>query len=83
MISCHEYDHIEIVCMYHYPVKLVLKSGETFSGVALDTKRNSNRNECIELGIENDSILVELDSIAVLEVCVKNPHFNVINLGSK
>ncbi|HAS6190527.1 TPA: transcriptional regulator [Vibrio vulnificus] len=83
MISCHEYDYIEIVCMYHYPVKLILKSGETYLGVALDTERNSARNECIKLGVENGSVLVELDSIAVLEACVKNPHLNVINFGSK
>ncbi|HFU74774.1 MAG TPA: transcriptional antiterminator, partial [Arcobacter sp.] len=27
MISCHQYDYIEIACMYHYPVALTLKSG--------------------------------------------------------
>lgn len=43
MISCEQYDYIEIVCLYHYPIELTMKSGERINGVALDTKRNDQK----------------------------------------
>lgn len=49
MISCNEYDYIEIVCLYRYPVRLTMKVGESIKGVALDTSRNESKNECIKL----------------------------------
>ncbi|ABZ77404.1 transcriptional antiterminator, Rof [Shewanella halifaxensis HAW-EB4] len=49
MISCNQYDYIEIVCLYRYPIALKLKSGETISGIALDTARDSKKRECIKL----------------------------------
>lgn len=83
MISCSEYDYIEIVCIYRYPVRLTLKSGEIIEAVALDTQRNSSRQECIKVGREDeDSMLIVLDSIVKMEVCVENPHFKEITFSS-
>ncbi|MUL09827.1 Rho-binding antiterminator [Aliivibrio fischeri] len=78
MISCNEYDYIEIVCLYRYPVKLTMKVGESIKGVALDTSRNESKNECIKLNTNETEILVELDGIAKLEVLVDNPHFSKV-----
>lgn len=75
MISCSDYDYIEIVCMHRYPVKLTLHSGEQIEGVALDTQRNQDKDECIKLSIAAQEQLVVLTGIAELEVCVDNPHF--------
>ncbi|MDD9197419.1 Rho-binding antiterminator [Aliivibrio sp. S3MY1] len=78
MISCNEYDYIEIVCLYRYPVKLTMKVGESIKGVALDTSRNESKNECIKLNTNETEILVELDGISKLEVLVDNPHFSKV-----
>ncbi|WP_246747355.1 Rho-binding antiterminator, partial [Vibrio cholerae] len=28
MVSCSQYDYIELACLFHLPVKLTMKSGE-------------------------------------------------------
>ncbi len=81
MISCSEYDYIEIVCMYRYPIKLTMKSGMAVEGMALDTQRNESREECIKVNVNGTENLVELDSISKLEVCVENPHFKEVSFG--
>ncbi|MGF1753779.1 Rho-binding antiterminator [Vibrio makurazakiensis] len=80
MISCNQYDYIEIVCLYHYPIKLTLKSGKIIECTAQDTKRNENREECILVSMESSSSqeLIILDEISVLEVAVSNPHFQKV-----
>ncbi|MEW6997451.1 Rho-binding antiterminator [Colwelliaceae bacterium BS250] len=78
MISCSEYDYIEIVCLFRYPVKLTMKVGESIKGVALDVLRNESRNECIKLNTHETDILVELDGISKLEVLIDNPHFTEV-----
>ncbi len=78
MISCNEYDYIEIVCLYRYPVRLTMEVGESIKGVALDTSRNESKNECIKLNTNETEILVELDGISKLEVLVDNPHFSEV-----
>ncbi len=75
MISCQQYDYIEIACMYHYPLRVVLKNGDSIEGKALDTKRNDTKQECIELQTEQGKSLAVLDEIKTLEVLIKNPHF--------
>ena len=75
MISCSDYDYIEIVCMQGYPIKLTLRSGEQVEGVALDTQRNQDKEECIKLSVSGQEQLVVLTGITELEVCVDNPHF--------
>lgn len=78
MISCNQHDYIEIVCMYHYPIKLTLKSGDIIEGVALDTHRNDQRDECIKIDIEGVEKLVVLEEIKMLEVMVENPHLQKV-----
>ncbi|MCG9544091.1 Rho-binding antiterminator [Vibrio sp. Isolate33] len=79
MISCNDYDYIEIVCMHRYPIKLTMKSGEPLTCVALDTKRNDAKEECIKVSVEGREELVVLTEISELEVCVDNPHFQHIS----
>ncbi len=82
MISCIEYDYIEFVCMYRYPIKLTMKSGLVFECTALDTQRNESRAECIRVRTDGIDSLVELSNITKLEVCVVNPHFDAVSLNS-
>ena len=79
MISCNEYDYIEIVCLYHYPIQITLKSKQVVECIALDTKRNEQSEECIEVSIGEDKQLIVLDELHELRVTVKNPHFQVIS----
>ncbi|MEG3693144.1 Rho-binding antiterminator [Vibrio coralliirubri] len=79
MISCNDYDYIEIVCMHRYPIKLTLKSGEQIECVGLDTQRNDSREECIKVSIQGGQQLVVLTQIATLDVCVDNPHFQHVS----
>lgn len=76
MISCNDYDYIEIVCLYRYPVRLTLKSGQIIEGKALDTARNQEKQEAIKLDQNGVEQLVVLDDLSLVEVLVDNPHFN-------
>ena len=78
MISCAEYDAIEIVCMYYYPIRLTLKSGEELECKAMDTQRNPDGEECIKVKTEGFDHLIVLASISILEICVENPHFKIV-----
>ncbi len=78
MISCNEYDYIEIACMYRYPIRLTLKSGKVMECKALDTSRNQNREECIKVEQQGLETLVELSQLCLLEVLVENPHFREV-----
>jgi Rho-binding antiterminator len=75
MITCEQHDYIEIVCTFHYPLKLLLQSGDEIECVALDTASDINKNECVKVKYQDKEMLVILDDIVKLEVLVKNPHF--------
>ena len=77
MISCSEYDYIEIVCLYRYRVRLTMKTGEIIDGIALDTKSN----ERLLLNINGLETLVDLNNISKLEVKVNNPHFTEVTFN--
>ena len=79
MISCNQYDYIEIVCMYRYPIRLHLKSGQQLECTAIDTKRNDRKDECIQVSIHDSHELVVLDDIVKLEVRIENPHFQQVS----
>ena len=79
MISCSQYDYIEIVCMFNYPIELTLKSGCVTAGTALDTAKNTQHQECIKVLVEQSEQLVVLDDISQLKVLVENPHFSRIS----
>ena len=86
MISCNDYDAIEIVCMHHYPIKIITKDDDIIECIALDTKINSTREECIQVKLKDDSNnpeqqetqLIVLSDIVTLTVCEENPHFQIV-----
>lgn len=75
MISCAQHDYVEIACMYKLRVILTLRSGEELEGVAMDTQRNQDREECLKLKTGNDDQLVVLDQICRMVAAESNPHF--------
>ncbi|WP_010556861.1 Rho-binding antiterminator [Pseudoalteromonas marina] len=79
MISCNHYDYIEIACMHHLSVELVLKNGDAICGVATDTKRNANRDECIVVNLNSELKIIVLTTISVLKALTHNPYFDNVN----
>ncbi|MCW8906857.1 MAG: Rho-binding antiterminator [Sedimenticola sp.] len=75
MISCAQHDYIEIACLYRIPVRLILRSGDEITGIALDTVRNGDRQECLKLQVGEDEQWVVLDRLQSMEAQVSNPHF--------
>ncbi len=78
MISCEQYDYIEIACMYHFKLIITLMSGDTITAIALDTKRNSENQECLVTQQVNQTALIVLDQVAAIEAVNTNPHFSKI-----
>ncbi|WP_413701297.1 Rho-binding antiterminator [Psychromonas sp. KJ10-10] len=75
MLTCNEYDVIELVCLFHYPIKLTMKQGEEISGIAVDTQPN----ERLKIEVDGVATLVSLNEIAKLQVCIDNPHIKELN----
>lgn len=82
MISCAQYDYIEIACLFHIPVRLLLKEGCVVEGVAMDTKRNDLGAECIALSVGSVQQLVVLDQVERMIAMVENPHFEEVRFSS-
>jgi len=82
VVSCDEYDYIEIACMYRYTVKLTMISGTVIEGVAMDTSRNQYGNECVVIYANKSNSLVELKVISKLEALTENSHFSEIVFGN-
>ncbi|WP_213999195.1 Rho-binding antiterminator [Arsukibacterium sp.] len=74
MLNCDLHDYVEIVCLYHYPLKLTLSSGEIVTGTADTTSYNDQRQECLVIIHADTKRLVLLDDIVLLQVTVANPH---------
>ncbi|RMJ04271.1 hypothetical protein DOQ08_01591 [Marinobacter litoralis] len=78
-MTCDQQDYIEIACMYRYPIKLVMTSGEVVEGVGVDTAYDERRDECIKVDSNGVVRLIPLDLISSLEVCVDNPNFQHVS----
>ncbi|MDN2663065.1 Rho-binding antiterminator [Psychromonas sp. 14N.309.X.WAT.B.A12] len=79
MLTCHQYDYVEIVCMYHYPLQITLKSGLIVEGVAIDTLKDEQKQECIKLENNGQELIIALDNMTSLTVMVKNPHLKELS----
>lgn len=78
MLNCDLHDYIEIVCLYHYPLKLTLSSGAVLTGTAVTTRYNENRQECLVIRQNDTEQLVLLDQITLLQVTTANPHLQQV-----
>lgn len=83
MISCSDYDYIEIACMHGYDVELRLLTGQVISGTALDTQRNALKQECIKMHSQGTDILVALDEVKSMNVLSKNARFTHVDFTKK
>lgn len=78
MISCDNYDYIEIACLYKLQVELTLKGNKLVEGIAKDTARDEAREECLLLGQHQGDVLVVLSTIKQMRAINANPHFDIV-----
>jgi Rho-binding antiterminator len=78
-ISCSLYDYIEIVCLYKYEIEIHTINEDIFSGIAIDTKLNNKKQECIVITSENIDKYIILSDIKDIKVLTKNAKFSEIN----
>ncbi|HAV6899945.1 TPA: transcriptional antiterminator [Vibrio vulnificus] len=78
MISCNQYDYLEIACLYRIGVCLTLKDGSEISGVPVKTGFNEHKQECLEVETGGDALWVPTDMILTMQALTENPHFTKI-----
>jgi Rho-binding antiterminator len=71
IIACDLHDHVEIICMRRYQVKLHLLNDMTMQGVAFDTKSTANE-EFLLLQQEGQNTEIPLLQIKCIEVLDAN-----------
>ena len=79
--SCDLHDHIEVVCMYGYQVKLELKNQQIIEGKAIDIITSPEKREYLLIKNETEQ-KVELTQLAKLQVLTPNAQFKEVNFTS-
>ncbi len=78
MISCQQYDYIEVACLYQIPVKLTLLSGKIIEGKAMDTRYNENKKESIVIHDPLGEVVVPTEELLTMQALIANTHFDTI-----
>ncbi|OLQ91606.1 transcriptional antiterminator [Vibrio ponticus] len=78
MISCNQYDYLEIACMYHFPLRLVLLDGSIVEGIASDTGYNTHKQECLIIESNGEPRFIPTEQLKSLRVTIDNPHFSSV-----
>ncbi|MDF2155849.1 Rho-binding antiterminator [Vibrio sp. CAU 1672] len=78
MITCRQYDYIEIACMYNLPVEITLKNGMKHQGTAFDTGYDMQRQECLFIDVEGEHIALPTEQLLSMTALSNNPHFNQV-----
>lgn len=78
VISCDLHDHIEVVCMYGYQVKLELKNQQIIEGKAIDIITSPEKGEYLLIRNEKEQ-KIELTQLAKLQVLTPNAQFKEVN----
>lgn len=77
-ISCDLHDHIEVVCMYGYQVRLELKNQQVIEGKAVDIITSPEKDEYLLIKNEEEQ-KVALTQLAKLQVLTPNARFKVVD----
>jgi len=76
VISCELHDFVEVACMYGYQLRLILKSGDTIEGKAVDIESVDKRELLV---IDNGGKQqVDLMTLAKMEVLTPNAKFSEV-----
>ncbi|MCY9802765.1 Rho-binding antiterminator [Vibrio scophthalmi] len=82
MISCQQYDYLEIACLYHFLVRITLKDQSVYEGIARDTRYNEHHQECLLIEIKQEEILLPTELMLSLQALTDNPHFSLIEFNA-
>ncbi|MBR9789568.1 MAG: transcriptional regulator [Vibrionaceae bacterium] len=78
MVTCNQYDFIEIACMFELPVEITLKNGESHQGRAFDTGFDMQRQECLFLDVDGEHIAFPTEQLLTMRALKANPHFTEV-----
>ncbi|WP_070971843.1 Rho-binding antiterminator [Vibrio sonorensis] len=79
MISCSQYDYIELACVFHIQVRITTENGSVFEGIALDTGYNKQKKECLILQTNGQEAWFETDTLTEMQALTPNPHFTLVS----
>ncbi|MDP4489169.1 MULTISPECIES: Rho-binding antiterminator [Pseudoalteromonas] len=74
MLSCQQYDYIELACLKRLAVTIEMKGGEVVRGSCENTAI-VGKQECLVLERENQTVTVVLAEIASISADTNNPYF--------
>lgn len=88
-LTCDQYDFLEIACMFHYDVSLVLGDGREIKGNADSLVIDENRVETLllkQISREHkagykDNVKVATAEIKCLEVLTEGARFSKVNFA--
>ncbi|HHX8267282.1 TPA: Rho-binding antiterminator [Vibrio diabolicus] len=78
MVTCSQYDFIEIACMFKLPIEITLKNGETHQGNAFDTGYDMQRRECLFLDMDGEHTAFPTEQLVAMRALKANPHFDEV-----
>lgn len=78
MISCQQYDYLEIACLYRFVVRVTLDDHSIYEGIAQNTRYNAHHQECLLLKTQQEEILLPTEQMLSLQAVTRNPHFSLI-----
>ncbi|ASD69423.1 Rho-binding antiterminator [Pseudoalteromonas piscicida] len=77
MISCQQYDYIELTCLKRLAVTIEMKDGEVVRGSCENTAI-VDAQECLFLEQESQTATTVLTAIASISVDTDNPYFTTL-----
>ena len=79
MISCQAHDYIEIACMFHYKVELLLKDNSILICEPITTKFSKENGEQLSIMIDSQKQLIAFDTLVSMKVLTPNARFDNID----
>jgi Rho-binding antiterminator len=76
-ISCDLHDHIEVICMYGYRIRLELKDQQIIEGTAVDIITSPEKREYLLINNGQEQ-QIELTQLAKMAVLTPNARFKEI-----
>ncbi|MCG7552664.1 Rho-binding antiterminator [Pseudoalteromonas sp. Of11M-6] len=77
MISCQQYDYIELACLKRLVVTIEMKGGEVVRGSCKNTTI-VDAQECLVLEQESQPVTMVLTEIANISADTDNPYFTTL-----
>ncbi|MCG9759314.1 MULTISPECIES: Rho-binding antiterminator [Pseudoalteromonas] len=77
MISCQQYDYIELACLKRLKVTIEMKDGDVVRGRCENTAI-VDKQECLVLEQESQAVTVMLAEITSISADTDNPYFTTL-----